>query len=65
MGHAVLQLVEALCYKPKGRGLDSQWCQWNFSLTSYFLPHYGTGVDSASNRNEYHVYFLGIRAAGA
>jgi len=23
------------------------------------------GVDSASNRNEYHVYFLGVKAAGA
>jgi hypothetical protein len=23
------------------------------------------GVDSASNRNEYHVYFLGVNAAGA
>jgi len=30
-GHAVVQLVEALRYKPEGRGLDSQWCQWNFS----------------------------------
>jgi hypothetical protein len=24
-GHAVAQLVEALCYKPKGRGFESQW----------------------------------------
>jgi hypothetical protein len=30
---AVAQLVEALRYKPEGRGLDSQWCHWNFSLT--------------------------------
>jgi len=27
--------------------------------------HYGPGVDSASNRNEYQVYFLGVKAAGA
>jgi len=20
-------------FKPEGRGLDSRWCQWNFSLT--------------------------------
>ena len=26
-GHAVAQLVEALCYKPKGRGFDSRWSQ--------------------------------------
>jgi len=25
-GHAVTQLVEALRYKPKGRGFDSRWC---------------------------------------
>jgi len=24
-----------------------------------FWPHYGPGVDSASNRNEYQEYFLG------
>jgi hypothetical protein len=48
----VVQLVEALRYKPVGRGFDSRWCHWNFS-------HYGPGVDSASNRNEYQEYFLG------
>jgi hypothetical protein len=29
----VAQLVEALHYKPEGRGLDSRWCHCNFSLT--------------------------------
>jgi hypothetical protein len=29
----VAQLVEALRYKPEGRGFDSRWCLWNFSLT--------------------------------
>jgi len=33
-GHAVAQLVEALRYKSEGRGFDSRWCHWNFSLTS-------------------------------
>jgi hypothetical protein len=32
-GHAVAQLVEALCYKSEGRGFDSRWCHWDFSLT--------------------------------
>ena len=27
--------------------------------------HYDPGVDSASNRNEYQEYFLGVKAAGA
>jgi len=29
------------------------------------LPHCGPGIDSASNRNEYQEYFLGLKAAGA
>jgi hypothetical protein len=27
-------------------------------------PHYGPGVDSASNRKEYQDYFLVVKAAG-
>jgi len=27
--------------------------------------HYGPGVDSASNINEYQEYFLGVKVAGA
>jgi hypothetical protein len=26
-------VVEALLYKPEGRGIDSRWCHWNFTLT--------------------------------
>jgi hypothetical protein len=26
MGYAVAQLVEAVWYKPEGRGFDSRWC---------------------------------------
>jgi hypothetical protein len=64
VGHAVAQLVEALRYKPEGRGFDSRWCHWNFSLTKSFRPHYGPGVDSAFKRNEYQEYLLGVMAAG-
>jgi hypothetical protein len=32
-GYAVAQLVEALLYNPKGRGFDSLWSHWNFSVT--------------------------------
>jgi hypothetical protein len=54
-GYAVAQLVEALRYKPESRGFHS------------FRPHYGPGVDSASNRNEYQGYLLEgrVKAAGA
>jgi len=30
-----------------------------------FRSHYGPGVDSTSNRNEYQEYFLGVKVAGA
>ena len=30
-----------------------------------FRSHYGPGVESASNRNEYQEHFLGVKAAGA
>jgi len=64
-GQAVEQFVEALRYKPKGRGFDSRSCHCNFSLTQSFRTRYGPVVDSASNRNEYQEYFLGVKAAGA
>jgi hypothetical protein len=58
-------VFKALRYKPAGRGFDSRWCHWNFSVTQSFRSHYGPGVDSASNRNEYQAYFLAVKAAGA
>jgi hypothetical protein len=36
--------------------------RWNFSS---FQPHYGPGVDSASNRNEYQEPSWGVKGAGA
>jgi hypothetical protein len=32
-GYMVAQLVEALRYKPKCRGFNSRWSNWNFSVT--------------------------------
>jgi hypothetical protein len=36
--------------------------RWNFSS---FQPHYGPGVDSASNRNEYQESSWGVKGGGA
>jgi hypothetical protein len=33
--------------------------------TRSFRSHYGPGIDSASNRNEYQERFLGVKATGA
>ena len=35
-----------------------------FVYINSFPSHYDPGVDSASNRNEYQEYFLGVKAAG-
>jgi hypothetical protein len=34
---------------PEGKGRPAR----NANLTAIYQPHYGTGMDSASNRNEY------------
>ena len=36
-----------------------------FFIQQSFQPHYGPGVDSDSNINEYQEYLLGVKAAGA
>jgi len=54
-----------LYYKSEGRWFDPSWCQWILIDIKSFRSHYGPGVDSASNRNEYQEYFLQVKAAGA
>jgi hypothetical protein len=51
--HVVAYLVEPLCYKSEGHVFVSRWGHCIFQLTSSFQPHYGPGIGSASNRNEY------------
>ena len=52
-------MVEALRYKPEGCGFDSLCCRWNFSLRYSSRLHYGSGVKSASNIQEYQEDFPG------
>ena len=65
-------------YPPLGTAV-AKWCATNrkvagsipagvsgfFIGIKSFRSHYSPGVDSASKRNEYQEYFLGIKAAGA
>jgi len=45
--------------------LRSQMVSLEFFIDiKFFRSHYGPGVDSASNRNEYQEHFLGVKAAG-
>jgi hypothetical protein len=38
MGHALVQLVEELRYRPEGRGFDSRWCYWLFNFPASTQP---------------------------
>jgi hypothetical protein len=58
-------VVKVLCYNSESRWFDPSYCQWIFIDINSFCSHYGPGVDSASNRNEYQEYFLGVKTAGA
>jgi len=58
-------VVKVLCYESEGHWFDSSLYEWVFHWHKSFRSHYGPGVDSASNRNEYQEYFLGVKAAGA
>jgi len=51
----VAELFQALRYKVEGCGFDTRWGHGD----------YGSGVEAASNRNEYQGYLLGAKAAGA
>jgi len=46
------------------RKADNLTLEFFIDIKSFQL-HYGPGVDSASNRNEYQEHFLGAKAAGA
>jgi hypothetical protein len=46
-GYAVVQLIETLCHKPKGRGFDPSGCS------------VGLGSTQPLNRNEYLGYLVG------
>jgi len=65
MGHAVVQLVEALHYKLEGHGCEFQWGHWIFHC---FNPSGHPGVNLASSRKEYQEYLPGgggVKAASA
>ena len=59
MGTAVAQWLRCCATNRKVAGSIPD------GINEFFRSHYGPGVDSASNRNEYQEYFLGVKAAGA
>ena len=65
VAHRVSTVVKVLCYKWKVAVSIPAGVSGFFIDIKSFRSHYGPGVDSASNRNEYQEYFLGVKAAGA
>jgi len=65
MGTAVAQWLTCCVTNRKVAGSILAGVSGFFIDIKSLLSHYGPGVDSASNRNEYQGYFLGVKAAGA
>jgi len=64
-GTAVAQWLRCCATNQKVAGSISAGVSGFFIDIKSFRSHYGPGVDSASNINEYREYFLGVKAAGA
>jgi hypothetical protein len=58
-------VVKVLRYKPGRSRVRFPMVSLEFFSDIILRSHYDPGVDSASNRNEYQVYFLGVKTAGA
>jgi hypothetical protein len=65
LGTAVAQWLRLCVTNRKVAGSIPAGVSGVFIDIKSFRSHYGPGVDSASNRNEYQEYFLGIKTAGA
>ena len=64
-GTAVAQWLSCCATNRKVAGSIPAGVSGYFMDIKSFRSHYGPGVDSDSNRNEYQEYFLGVKAAGA
>ena len=64
-GTAVAQWLRCCATNRKVAGSIPAGVSGFFIDIKSFRSHYGPGVDSASNRNEYQEHFLGLKAAGA
>jgi len=64
-GTAIAQWLRCCATNRKVAGSIPAGVSGFFIDIKSFRSHYGPGVDSASNRNEYQEYFLGVKTAGA
>ena len=63
-GTAVAQWLRCCDTNRKDAGSIQAGVSGFFIDIKPFRSHYGPGVDSASNRNEYQKHFLGVKSAG-
>jgi hypothetical protein len=47
------KVVRTVCSKPEGRGFETRWVEWMFSIYQILPTALGPGFHSASNRIEY------------
>ena len=64
-GNAIAQWLRCCATNRKVAGSIPAGVTGFFFDISSFRSYYGPEVDSASNRNEYQEYFLGVKAVGA
>jgi hypothetical protein len=62
---AAAQLVEALRYKPAGRGFGSRWCQWIFQWHNPVCRTMALGSTQPLTEMITRNISLGVKAAGA
>jgi hypothetical protein len=65
LGAPVAQSVEALCYKPEGRGFDSRWCQWIFYWHNPVGRTMALGSTQSLTEMSTRNISWGVKAAGA
>ena len=65
LGTAVAQWLRCCATNRKVAGSIPAGVSGFFIDIKSLRSHYGPGVESTSNRNEYQEYFLGVKAAGA
>jgi len=65
LGTAVAQWLRCCATNRKVAGSIPAGVSGFFIDIKSFRSHYGPGVYSTSNRNEYQEYFLGVKTAGA
>ena len=59
------QLVEALRYKPEGRGFDSRWCHWIFFIDNPSGSTVALGLTQPPTEMSTRNVSWGVKAAGA